>query len=990
LAPLWIVAQLLLSCAVAFPQVRQSKPSELAKLPDAGKADEALARARQIYTEQGPRAALPEFERALALYRKTGDQRGEAITLGLIGNCYKRFADYPKALDYLGRALELKRKLGDRLEEGKTLSHLGLVSWEMGNYASAIDYFTRSSAIGHELADLQLEASSLNNLGLVYDEQGNYRRSLEQYRRALKLYEGTDFPRGKSDTLGNIGGVYMLLGQYHEAIGYYQQSLVISEQLRFKTSESEDLGNLALCYLGLGDVQEAFNHFDRALQFASEAGLKKEEADWHKGKGTALAYEGKYTMAFDEYRQALETYEKAGLKRELIEALGDEGNLYMGLADVASAEKNFRRGIDLSKSIGHPAGVTSNLISLGELEWRRKRLHEADVLYRDALAQAQKTNDRVTIAAVYVDMALNSRDSGRLADAATQSQGALQAARDIGAHPLEAQALYAIGEVARAQGQPAEALTNYVAGEETLGAATSPELAWRLSFGRGQVLETLGRDEEALAALRQSVIVIESIRDQLRQERFRASFLEDKFQVYIALVRLLLKLNRLDDAFTYAEKLHARSYLDLLNRGAPPLRSESQRQTELALRGRIRQLQHAIESESAKPPQEQRSHALELFSNELGEAERGYQNWLDDLFRTDPRYASIRTLKVHSSGEVQQMLSVDTALVEYVVGEAGLTIFVVTQGKLQAKMVPIRAADLYAKVELLRDLISRRDDEWRQPALGLYKVLITPAEQAGWLDGVHRLYIVPHGILHYVPFGALPRSSNKTGQFLVDKYAVAFLPAASALAFGERKSETRQALFALAPARSHLQYAQQEAREVAESFSSNNRLLVGKQATEYEFKREASQYQILHLATHGNFNKLNPLFSAVELEPDVHDDGQLEVYEILSLQLHADLVTLSGCNTAMGGGYFADVPAGDDLVGLTRAFLLAGSASVLASLWEVDDRSTPLLMSSFYGDLHSEDKAQALAKAQRYMLRHGGRYAHPYFWAPFILVGQMN
>ena len=985
-----IVAILLLSCAVASPQEHHLAGSEPAKLPEVVKPDEVLARARQIYTEQGPREALPEFEHALSLYREIGDQRGEAIALGLIGNCYKRFADYPKALDYLNRALALKRKLGERLEEGKTLSHLGLVYWEMADYASAIDYFTRSIAIGHELSDTQLEASSLNNLGLVYDEQGDYRRSLEQYRRALELYAATDFPRGKSDTLGNIGGVNMLLGQYDEAIRYYQQALAISEQLQSKTSESEDLGNLALCYLGLGNVQEALNHFDRALQFASEAGLKKEEADWHKGKGAALAYEGKYTMAFDEYRQALETYGGAGLKRELVEALGDEGTLYMELADVASAEKNFRRAIQLSQSIGHPPGVTSNLISLGELEWRRKRYHEADALYRDALARAQKTNDLATIATIYVDMALNSRNSNRLTEAAAESQRALEAARGIEARPLEAQALYARAEVARAQGQPTEALTNYVAGEEALQAAMSPELAWRLAFGRGQALQTLGRDEEALAAFRQSVMVIENIRSQLREERFRASFLEDKFQVYVALVQLLLKLKRLDEAFTYSEKLRARSYVDLLNRGTPPLPSEGQRQTEIALRGRIRRLQHAIESESAKPSQEQRSNALDLFSNELGEAERGYQNWMDDLTRTDPKYASIRALKVPSSGEVQQMLSDDGALVEYVVGEENLTIFVLTRSKLQAKTVPFRATALYAKVELLRDLMLRRDDDWRQSAASLYRILIAPIEQAGWLDSIHRLYIVPHGILDYIPFAALPRSSDKADPLLVEKYVVAYVPAASTLVFGQRKSETAQALFALAPARSHLQYAQQEVQQAAKSFSSNSRVLVGKQATEYDFKLQASRYQILHLATHGYFNKLNPLFSAVELESDIHDDGRLEVHEILGLQLHADLVTLSACDTAMGGGYFADVPAGDDLVGLTRAFLFAGSASVLASLWEVDDRSGALLMGNFYRALRSEDKAQALAEAQRYLLRHGGHYAHPYFWAPFILVGQTN
>jgi len=990
MVPLRILAIILLSCAVAYPQATQSRPSEPLKLPEAEKADELLAKARQLYTEQGPREALPEFERALALYRESGDQRGEAITLGLIGNCYKRFADYPKALDYLNRALALKRKLGEQLEEGKTLSHLGLVYWEMGDYPSAIERFTRSIAIGRELGDPQLEASSLNNLGLVYDEQGDYRRSLEQYRRALELYKNTDFLRGKGDTLGNIGGVYMLLGQYDEAIRYYHQSLEISKQLQSKTSECQDLGNLALCYLGLGDIQGALSNFESALQLAREAGLKKEEADWKKGKGSALAYEGKYTLAFEEFRQALEIYKRAGLKRELVEALGNEGNLYLELGDVGSAEKSFLDATELSRSIGHPSGVTSNQIALGELEWRRKRFEKAGSLYRDALARASEMKDRATMATVFFDMALNSRDSGRLTEAATESEQALQTAQSIGVPPLEAQALFACGEVARAGGRPNEALQHYEAGENILRSVINPELAWRLAFGRGQVLETLGHDDDAVSAYRDAVVNIENIRSQLREERYRASFLEDKYQIYVALVRLLLKLGRIEDAFLYSEKLRARSYLDLLNRGAPPLRSDSQRQTEIAIRGRIRQVQQAIEVETSKPPQERRRRALELFSEELREAERSYANWLDDLARTDPAYASIRALKVSSSREVQRMLSPDTALVEYLVGENGLTIFVLTKNNLRARIVPVRAVDLYAKVELLRDLLLRRDDEWRLPGESLYRTLIAPIEQAGWLNGIQRIYLVPHEILHYVPFAALPRASDRTSRFLVNDYVLAYLPAASSLDNSDMNGNSGHAVFALAPARSHLVYAQQEAKRVTDFFPSKDLLLLGDRATEYEFKREASQYQILHLATHGYFNKLNPLFSGVELEPDTHDDGRLEVHEILGLQLHADLVTLSACDTALGGGYFADVPAGDDLVGLTRAFLSAGSRSVLASLWEVNDRSTLLLMSSFYGDLRHEDKGLALAKAQREMLGHGGRFAHPYFWAPFVLVGKMN
>jgi len=147
---------------------------------------------------------------------------------------------------------------------------------------------------------------------------------------------------------------------------------------------------------------------------------------------------------------------------------------------------------------------------------------------------------------------------------------------------------------------------------------------------------------------------------------------------------------------------------------------------------------------------------------------------------------------------------------------------------------------------------------------------------------------------------------------------------------------------------------------------------------------------VIHVATHGYFNKLNPLLSGLELEPSRREDGRLEVHEILGLRLNADLVTLSACEAAMGSGYFAEVPAGDDFVGLTRAFLFAGSPSVLATLWEVDDRSTLQLMKSFYRQLGQTDKARALAEAQRSMLNPGGPYRHPYFWAPFVLVGEIK
>jgi CHAT domain-containing protein/Tfp pilus assembly protein PilF len=969
-------------------------PSQQTAQETPQRPDDLLARAKQTYDEVGPRAALPLFERVLARYREARDRRGEAIALGLIGNCYKKFGDHRKALDYLDRALAMKRELGDRLEEGKTLSHLGLVYWEMAAYPAAIDHLTRSIAIGRELGDRQLEGSALNNLSLVYDEMGDYRRSLEQYQRVLEIYRGTSFARGEGDTLGNIGGVYLLLGRYGEALRYYQQALAISERLQLNASVSQDLGNLALCYLGLGQVPQAVEHFDRALRLAREAGLKKEEADWLKGKAGVFVHTGDYPAAIEAYRQALAVYEQARLQRELVEALNDQGILYQRLGDGASAERCFRRAIDVSRAIGHARGVTVNLAALGDLEWRRGRLEHAEALYRDALARATTAEDRATSAAIRVALSFVARDQGRLEAASGNAEQAIKDAQACGARPLEGEALFARGEVARARREFGEALRDDAGAGEIARSVGDPELGWRAEYGRAQALEGLDRNDEAVASYQQAVRVIESVRDRLREERYRSSYLEDKYRVYVSLVRLLLKLGRTEEAFAYAEKLRSRHYLDWIDHGVPPVRDEARRQTEVALRERVRQLERAIEQERERPIGEQaeRRQAGEIFNSELVEAERAYEDYVGTLSVSEPAYAAARSLAAVSSSDVQRCLADEDALVEYLVGDDAVSIFLVRPGGIQATTSPIRAVDLDAKVELLRDLIVREPgNSWRAPAHSLYESLVAPLDQAGWLAGVRRLFVVPHGILHYVPFAALPRERGDRARLLAQDYVVAYLPSAATLTGEEaRHRHVAESVMAMAPARARLPYSRQEATAVAGLFPKDRLLLVGNRATESAFKTSAARYDVLHLATHGHFDKFNPLLSGVELEPDRREDGRLEVHEILGLRLNADLVVLSACDTALGSGYFSELPAGDDIVGLTRAFLFAGSPSVIASLWAVNDQSTARLMAAFYRRLSAAGKAEALAEAQRELIAGGGRYAHPYFWAPFVLVGQMK
>ena len=946
-------------------------------------ADQLLAHAKSVYSSSGPSPALPEYEKALAAYRADQNRHGEAITLGLIGNCYKHLGDRKRALDFLGRALKMKQELGDRLEAGKTLSHIGLVYWEAGDYPKAINHFHRAIGIAQEVHDLQLEGNALNNLSLVYDEQGEYQRSLEQYQRALALDRAARYPEGESDALGNIGGVYLLLGHFSEASDYYQQALALDERLGRKPAESQDLGNLAICQAAVGQLEPAIRTFERARALATAAGLKKEEADWEKGKASTLLRLGKFDAALQEYRRALASYRRAGLKRELVEALNDDGYVHLMLGDNRSAEQSFKQAIQVSQQISFPRGVLINTLALADVAWRSGDLRQAVTLAQDAVERARKLNDWVNAASGLLVLSAARRDEGKTKQALREAREALSIAQQSGTKLVEAEALDSEGEVLLRLGRAEDGLRSLSAAGELASGTGDTTLPWHIDYLRGQALEAMKREEEAAAAYRRAIISIESIRSSISEDRFRTGFLQDKQKVYVAMVRLLLRMGKVGDAFRYSERLRARGYLDLLNRSALT-RSDAH---IVELQERIRRLQRAIDEENSKALADQRGSALRTFSGELTEAEREYSELVGvhggggDAVMPSPT-------ALPEPAEEERELPAGKALIEYVVGRRQVAIFLMRHDGVHALLEPIRSVDLESKVTLLRDLLRHPDStEWELPAQSLRHLLVDPVEKAGWLRGASDLVIVPHGYLYYLPFAALVRPTPGGGRFLVEDYVISYLPAAAALAMSRRAQPLGERLIALAPSVANLRFASSEARVVAAAFGSQGTAIVGPNATETWFKRAAGDYDVIHLATHGFFNKANPLFSGVELQPDGQNDGRLEVYEILGLHLRAQLVTLSACETALGGGYFTEIPAGDEFVGLTRAFLSAGASTVVATLWQVNDSSTAQLMRKFYRQVSEQPAPRSLAIAQRSMLHGDSGHRHPYYWSAFVVVG---
>jgi CHAT domain-containing protein/Tfp pilus assembly protein PilF len=974
---MWYIRAVLITIAAAalsLGAMGQSTPSSSASA-------DAIEAAQKIYNQEGPRAALPALQHLLIRFRESGDRKDEGITLGMLANCYRRLDEFPRALDFAQRGLALKEQVGDVDEQGRSYNQLGLIYWNMADYPHAEENLQHAIEIGHQMNDRVLEASALGNLGLVEDEQGEYRRSMQNHEQALDLDRAIGFKRGEGNELGNLGGVKMLLGRFSEAVPLYEEALKIDEGQDLKPGQSEDLGNLAACYSALGKTDEALAAYDRALRLAERADLPGDLADWHRGKGDALIRAGKYQGALDELQHAEAVYEKAGLKRELVDTLNDSGNLHLLLGDAGSATRDFQRALQLARSVHNQQGVVLNLLSLGEAERRQSRFREASSDLSRAVAMARQVGDLAGEQESLVQVSLVARAQGSLTAAQNDAAQALDVAREMHNPPAEAESLLTFGDIERAEHHWADAMERYDAASAIAKGSADPELGWRLGFGRGQVLEQQGRPQQAIEQYKSAISLIEAVRAELGENRYRAGYLQDRYRVYVALVDLLLKLHEPKEAFRYSERLRSQSYLDQLGAGSPSLASTQSTQ-ERALLARIHQLRRAIDQEWQQRQPQRQERALETYSAELVRAERAYE----DLLHHSNNVAST-TMAIPSIAEVQRDLGPGSALLEYVVGSSQLDILVVRRDGVEAVTVPIGQPQLTSRVDLLRYFISRPGtDQWRPPAVGLRHLLVDPVERRGWLRGVRKLYISPDGILNYVPFAALPRADRPDSRFLVEDYVLAYVPVADALR-SQPEDPVGPAL-AVAPADARLRWSEQEARDVAGFFPGDSRLLTGRRATETSFKRVAGEYDVLHLATHAYLNRYAPLLSSLKLEPDSQNDGQLEVYEILHLKLHASLVTLSACQTALGTGYFSQVPAGDEFVGLTRAFLSAGAHSVLATLWAVNDRSTLDFMERFYRDRESVGNAAALANAQRQLWAADARYRHPYFWAAFVLVGK--
>ena len=285
------------------------------------------------------------------------------------------------------------------------------------------------------------------------------------------------------------------------------------------------------------------------------------------------------------------------------------------------------------------------------------------------------------------------------------------------ARQLEAQARFTYGEISRAQGNPREALEHYGAGQQVLEALGDPELGWRIAYGQGQALETLGRDQDAVGAYRRAADIIEEVRSQLAEERYRAGYIEDKYQVYVALVRLQLKMGRLGEAFPLPKNSVRAITSSYFIVGCPRFETPCNVRQSSSSDSGSATFRERSKRNTGRKPRSKEGRPSKLFLGSLLAPSAPINISSMILKRTDLSYASARMLVVPSTEQVQRSLAPQTALIEYVVGGESVSILVLTSERMFATSVPLSAADLRAKVELLRVLIAREgSSEWQRPA----------------------------------------------------------------------------------------------------------------------------------------------------------------------------------------------------------------------------------------------------------------------------------
>jgi CHAT domain-containing protein/tetratricopeptide (TPR) repeat protein len=880
--------------------------------------------------------------------RQTGNPAHRALALRAEGNAYAiGQGNYQQAIVCYDAAAEIYGRLQQIRDQAWSQNGKIYALANLGKYEEALAVGQWAAQVFHELAEWLPLAELTVNLAIMHGRLGQDTTALALLDEARALYRQSGPEGAQQLPVVEMNRAILLrnLGRFHESIETHLALLQTYKSQGKAVDAARARQNLAMTYSILGRYNEALTLLDAAGEAFTGDGRFRHAMLVELFTGDCLLQLRRFPEALEKCQRARQLFSKLGAPFEIGKCLLQEAHALMGLERFADARATLQEARALFTQEGNRPALADTDLTIAQVMLQQRELPAALRLAQGAANIFQQHDLPLGEARAYL---------------------------------LAARIAFSLEHHSEAQSYTAQALA--IAQTHQL-----PTLIYQGQQIQGELAASRNRPDQALAAWLAGIEALEQLYSSLMLE-YRVNFAEDKVRLYENVVGLYLEQGEAAKGFHFAERAKSRALRDLLAYRLD-LRIEARSPADQPLveqtlvlraeRDRLYRRWHTGEEAGQRDDPAAQLLAQQRIGQQVIELEQQITAAWHKLLVRNAAYAQDAALWEPPREATPPDLDEETILLEFFSLNGQFLLFLVTRQGVEAVKLPVTTAQLQQLMQRL--WLNLRAVPQGQPAnqaalarnaqailQQLYQLLIQPIRTQ--LGGYRRLLVVPHGPLHYLPVHALYDGAA----YLLERFEIGYLPAAGALPYCRHKPQAANGLLALGySGNGRLPQAPQEASSIAQIWRGAT--LLEEEATLANLRQQAGGYRLLHLATHGEFRPDNPLFSGLALA-----DGWLTTLDIFNLRLQASLVTLSACQTGR-----SLVGGGDELLGLMRAFLAAGACSLVATFWPVEDTLTASLMQDFYQALAAgADKGTALRQAQLPYLDR-----HPYFWAPFFLVG---
>ncbi|MBD2606788.1 CHAT domain-containing protein [Scytonema hofmannii FACHB-248] len=911
--------------------------------PQAQAAEKLLEQAKQKARQQEYKQAISILQQVLVMARELKDQKLEALVLHELGFCYSALGQNQQALSYYNSSLPLSRAVSDRTGEATTLNNIGRVYDDLGQKEKALEFYNFSLTLFRAVGDRTGEATTLNNIGLVYSALGQKQKALEFYNSSLPLRRAVGDRSGEAATLNNIGGVYHDLGQKQKALEFYNSSLPLWRAVGDRSGEARTLNNIGSVYDALGQKQQALSYYNSSLPLRRAVGDRSGEAATLNNIGSVYDALGQKRKALSYYNSSLPLFRAVGDRSGEATTLNNIGRVYDDLGQKQKALEFYNSSLPLRRAVGDRSGEAATLNNIGSVY--------------DALGQKQQ--------------ALSFYNSS------------LPLFRAVGDRTGEATTLNNIGRVYDDLGQKQKALEFYNSSLPLWRAVGDRSGEAITLANRGILFQNTNRPTEAIKDLEKSLQIILEMRRGLQQQN-RQKFLQQKDWSATALVNVLIEQKKDAQAFEWVNlftTFELADYNRLIN--AKVANSEAQQAIN-----QWNQQNQQLESLR----QQLQTDDSEALAQKIRQLEAQVYQQAEDISRKFPEVAELFETTPADINKLKSSIPAGTVVIQPVLLTNvnnipdTLAIFVLTKDKLNIIKNPIKSSEFDKLLtQYLKQIQDDSDADYVETSGKLYDILIRPVENAIKLSD-KQVSIIATGKLRYLPFETL--KDSKTKQYLIEKYSINYLSRISTRSLDVEKpgisTQAKKAVLAFGnpvPRKpQQLPGAETEVQKI-EQLLPGSKAYIRDEATLARFKSQALRFPFLHLATHGCFQNADCKTLNLKNNTLLFADTQFNIADAALLGLQGtELLTLSACQTAV------DINAkGQGIAGVAYIFERAGAKAVMASLWAVDDEKTRQLMVDFYQKLNQGmSKGEALRQAKLKLIAD---HRHPFYWSPFILIG---